>query len=435
MPSDDVGSRDSLIAPFVRSLALTRRGALWQALAGAGLATAGGLLLPAGAALAQAADGESKVPDWDVPGGHFYTQTAPPDAPADSGYLVADAGEVPFWREFRNLGGTAQLGFPLSARYDEGPNTYQVMQVGIMRRSGDTGQVDLHPVFVAFAEMGMDDWLQTRGVPATAPALRQNPDLPVETRLSWFTQPAIRAAWAFAGEDTARARYGLPMSEPQRFGPFISQRFERATLQLWLDAVPDQPAPGTVTTVQAGELLKEAKLIPDPALATIAPPAPRPVVQAPRPPVVPAVQGPEAPGPGRQVVVSLGRQWWWAYQDGAVVFNGPVTTGMPELSTPTGRFNIFARFSPYTMHSPWPRSSPYWYEPSSMTYAMQITGNGVFLHDAPWRPYYGPGTNVWHNDPDGVRRTGSHGCINLPFGAAQFLWNWAPMGTAVLVTG
>ena len=81
MPSDDVGSRDSLIAPFVRSLALTRRGALWQALAGAGLATAGGLLLPAGAAFAQAADGESKVPDWDVPGGHFYTQTAPPDAP------------------------------------------------------------------------------------------------------------------------------------------------------------------------------------------------------------------------------------------------------------------------------------------------------------------------------------------------------------------
>src|SRR4051794_7538001 len=133
MPSDDVGSRDSLIAPFVRSHALNRRGALVQALAGAGLATAGGLLLPAGAALAQEADGASKVPDWDVPGGHFYTQTAPPDAAADSGYLVADASDVPFWREFRILGGTTQLGFPLSARYDEGPNTYQVMQVGIMR--------------------------------------------------------------------------------------------------------------------------------------------------------------------------------------------------------------------------------------------------------------------------------------------------------------
>ena len=342
--------------------------------------------------------------------------------------------DVPFWREYRGLGGPAELGFPLSARFVEGGNVYQALQAGILRRSAATELVDLHPVLLAMSELGLDEWLLQRGVPATAEALRDDPNLPLDTRLAWLTHPALRAVYLDGGEEEARRRFGLPMGEPVRFGPFLTQRFERGALQLWLDRVPGQPAPGTVTSVQVGVLLREAGLIPEPALAAVAPPAPRPVVQAPRPQVVPVVQGPGAPGGGKQVVVSLGRQWWWAYQNGEVVFNGPVTTGRPELATPAGRFTIFARFTPYTMYSPWPRGSPFWYSPSSMTYAMQITGNGVFLHDAPWRPYYGPGTNVWHTDPDGVQRTGSHGCINMPFGAAQFLWGWAPNGTQVLVS-
>lgn len=81
--------------------------------------------------------------------------------------------------------------------------------------------------------------------------------------------------------------------------------------------------------------------------------------------------------------------------------------------------------------SPWPPGSPFWYETATSRYALRITDNGIFLHDAPWRPYNGPGTNVPHRDPDGVWRTGSHGCINMPFPAAQWLWGFAPVGTRV----
>ena len=422
-------SRADLLTPF----SLPRRAWLRQALGAGGLALAGQALRPASRALAQQA-GSAPVPDWDVPGGHFYTQAAPDEAAPDTGFVVADAAGVPFWQEYRGLGGPAELGYPLSARFVEGGNVYQALQAGILRRSAETELVDLHPVLLAMSELGLDEWLLQWGVPAPAEALRSDPNLPLDTRLAWLTHPVLRAAYLDGGEEEARRRFGLPMGEPERFGPYLAQRFERGALQLWLDRVPGQPAPGAVTAVQVGELLREAGLIPEPALAPVAPPAPRPVVQAPRPQTVPVVQGPGAPGGGKQVVVSLGRQWWWAYQNGEVVFNGPVTTGRPELATPAGRFTIFARFTPYTMHSPWPRGSPFWYAPSSMTYAMQITGNGVFLHDAPWRPYYGPGTNVWHTDPDGVQRTGSHGCINMPFGAAQFLWGWAPNGTQVLVS-
>ncbi|MGH2368557.1 MAG: L,D-transpeptidase, partial [Chloroflexota bacterium] len=193
-----------------------------------------------------------------------------------------------------------------------------------------------------------------------------------------------------------------------------------------------QPAPGTVAPALVGNLIKEAGLIPEAALAPQPAPAPRPVVEAPKPARV-LIAAPAAPGRGKQIVVSLSRQWWYAYQDGNVVFNGPVTTGQPELRTPRGRFTVLSRQSPFTFVSPWPRGHRFWYAPSPCTYALRITGNGVYLHDAPWRPFYGPGTNVPHYDPDGVWRTGSHGCINLPYGAAAWLWSFAPVGTPVQV--
>jgi lipoprotein-anchoring transpeptidase ErfK/SrfK len=59
---------------------------------------------------------------------------------------------------------------------------------------------------------------------------------------------------------------------------------------------------------------------------------------------------------------------------------------------------------------------------------LRITGTGVFLHDAPWRTAFGPGTNLTQA---GGLRTGSHGCINLPFATAQFVWSFAPIGTPV----
>jgi lipoprotein-anchoring transpeptidase ErfK/SrfK len=335
------------------------------------------------------------------------------------------------WRDYKELGGPAQLGFPISSRYDAGGITYQALQAAVLRWNASAGFADVFPIFSALATLNLDDWLEARGIPRTLPELLENPDLPVETRLSWLTHPVLRQVFMEPSQATGMARLGLPMSEPQRFGPYLAQRFEKAALQLWLDDVPDQPAAGTVSMIQVGDLLVEAELIPEDALVPQAAPAPRPVSQTiPGAGQTPAVSF-VTPGAGKYIVVSLGRQWWYAYQDGQQVYSGPVTTGQPALPTPAGHFSVLSRHSPYTMISPWPPGSPFYYPPSGMTYALQITGNGVFLHDAPWRPYYGPGTNFGHVDPDGVYRTGSHGCINLPYSAAAWLWNFAPVGTPV----
>ena len=129
-------------------------------------------------------------------------------------------------------------------------------------------------------------------------------------------------------------------------------------------------------------------------------------------------------GVGKVMVVSLSRQVLTAYQDGNAILTTYVATGRPALPTPPGVYHIFARYSPYKMISPWPYGSPYWYPDSWTNWAMEFAGGGYFIHDAPWRSWYGPGANLYN---------GTHGCVNVPYSPMATLWNWAPNGTTVVV--
>jgi len=129
-------------------------------------------------------------------------------------------------------------------------------------------------------------------------------------------------------------------------------------------------------------------------------------------------------GVGKVIVISLSRQVLTAYQDGNAILTTFVATGRPQLPTPPGVYRIFARYSPYKMISPWPYGSPWWYPPSWTSFAMEFIGGGYFIHDAPWRSWYGPGANLYN---------GTHGCVNVPYSPMATLWNWAPNGTTVVV--
>jgi len=129
-------------------------------------------------------------------------------------------------------------------------------------------------------------------------------------------------------------------------------------------------------------------------------------------------------GAGKLIVISLSRQVLTAYQDGTPVLTTYVATGRPALPTPPGVYHIFAKYSPYEMISPWGYGSPYWYPPSWTNWAMEFRSGGYFIHDAPWRSWYGPGSNLYN---------GTHGCVNVPYSPMSFLWGWTPMGTTVVV--
>jgi lipoprotein-anchoring transpeptidase ErfK/SrfK len=136
---------------------------------------------------------------------------------------------------------------------------------------------------------------------------------------------------------------------------------------------------------------------------------------------------------GKVIVVSLVQQWLYAYEDGKLVFDHAVGTGRPELPTPVGTFTILEKSQDVVFTSPWPKDSPYYYEPTPINYAMLFKEGGFFLHDAPWHVQFGPGSNVPHQLPDGSWETGSHGCVGMPIPDAKRLYEWLPVGTPVII--
>ncbi len=206
--------------------------------------------------------------DWDLPNGHYYTQAGA----GAGGYAIADDDGMRLWSAFQQLGGTTALGYPASRRFTLGGFVYQATQAALLQWRPDQGSVALGNTFELLQDAGRDAWLkEQKGIPAPiANDGSSGYDDAVRIRLSWLTEtairdrflqnpnPASRQPW---GEREAISLYGLPMSRPERAGPFIAQRFQRIAFQQWVEAVPGSPAPGTVTAVLGGDLLKEAGVI------------------------------------------------------------------------------------------------------------------------------------------------------------------------------
>ena len=194
------------------------------------------------------------------------------DVTNDFGILFAD--------EFERLGGAEALGYPASYRFrlDDG-FVYQVTQGALLQWRPEVRKAYLGNTFEMLEKAGYDQWLlDTKGIPLPIKEDGSGGDWNKarQTRLAWLTNENIKAKYlanpnpeGIASWSEARAieLYGLPMSYPEKHGPFVSQRFQRVAFQLWVDEVEGMPAVGTVVRVLGGDLLKEACLVPSHALA------------------------------------------------------------------------------------------------------------------------------------------------------------------------
>ena len=204
--------------------------------------------------------------------GHFYSQAAG----GRGGYALTDE----LWALVQRLGGVPAIGYPASQVWI-GPDgfSYQVTQGALLQWSPSTG-ARLGNTFQMLEAAGQDDWLLSLGVPRpiTDDGSRSF-DEALVVRLGWLEQPEIAARYWSAGA-AAVELYGLPMSRPERFGPFIAQRFQRVAFQYWVENVPGMPPAGAVSVVLGGDLLKQAGLVPAQAqLPVPAPPRRIPVVE------------------------------------------------------------------------------------------------------------------------------------------------------------
>lgn len=216
--------------------------------------------------------------DFDLPYGHFFKQANGKGGAGTGGFAITNADGVPFWDEFKRLGGVSALGYPASRRFQWDGFTCQAMQKVVFQWRPETGKVMFVNVIDIMHDRGLDTWLEV---------YRQTPppfDTAADTGLTW--DQVARRHWALLDVNQAiRARYwqdsdplnhfGLPMSYADMGNCFVV-RAQRAIFQYWKEDVP-WAFRGQVTVANGGDLAKEAGLLPPtaivPELPSGAPPA------------------------------------------------------------------------------------------------------------------------------------------------------------------
>lgn len=122
---------------------------------------------------------------------------------------------------------------------------------------------------------------------------------------------------------------------------------------------------------------------------------------------------PELPKEAKRIEVRLGEQVVIAYENDQAVFVSRVATGAEwkhgVFYTPLGRHYIHHKRPSRHMTSGSPEN-PVGYDLPGVPWVSYINDKGISFH----------GT-YWHNDFGHPR---SHGCINLPIDAAQWIYRW-----------
>ncbi len=131
-------------------------------------------------------------------------------------------------------------------------------------------------------------------------------------------------------------------------------------------------------------------------------------IQTPPPTPIPT---PEAlPGvKGRWIDIDITDQTLYAFEDDQVVGAFLVSTGVAQFPTVTGQYNIYDKLRFHDMRGP-----------------------GYNLPDVPFTMHYDGSFSIhgtyWHHN---FGTPMSHGCINMDTKDAEWLYNWASVGTMV----
>ena len=113
----------------------------------------------------------------------------------------------------------------------------------------------------------------------------------------------------------------------------------------------------------------------------------------------------------KRIEIDISDQRLVAWQGDVPVFETTVSTGKPGWRTLPGTFHVYRKYE-----------------------QTRMTGPDYDTPDVPWTMYYSGGFAIhgayWHNN---FGTPVSHGCVNLRVPEAKALFEWAPMGTEVVV--
>lgn len=121
---------------------------------------------------------------------------------------------------------------------------------------------------------------------------------------------------------------------------------------------------------------------------------------------------------GKWIDVNLTTQTLVAYEGDWPVFNALVSTGLPRTPTPVGTYRVFTKLVKDDMRGGSVAAGDYYYLPG-VPYVMYFLEGGYAIHGTYWHSNFG--------------NPMSRGCVNLTPEQAKWLYEWAPMGTTVVV--
>jgi lipoprotein-anchoring transpeptidase ErfK/SrfK len=125
----------------------------------------------------------------------------------------------------------------------------------------------------------------------------------------------------------------------------------------------------------------------------------------------------------KYIDINISTQTMTAYlKGGQVVGSWAVTTGNRYHPTPVGTWLVIGKSAVTRMTGGTPGVD--YYDLPNVHWVTWFKGGGYSIHEAYWRSSFGGQDYTWN---------GSHGCVNSPYDVANFIYNWAPVGTPVIV--
>jgi len=140
------------------------------------------------------------------------------------------------------------------------------------------------------------------------------------------------------------------------------------------------------------------------------------------PPALPA----DAPSQGRWVDVNLFEQVATAYEGRTAVRTALISSGRPGWETPIGTFPVQRRVEKDTMDGATlagqgPNGKGANHKVENVRYVQYFTNDGAAIHENYWRR------------PATFGMPGSHGCIGMPPADAAWFWQFATVGTPLVI--
>ncbi len=123
--------------------------------------------------------------------------------------------------------------------------------------------------------------------------------------------------------------------------------------------------------------------------------------------------------PDKTIVVTRSEQKLYAYEDEELVMEFDISTGVELTPTPRGEFNIFRKTPTRYMQGPLPGITNQYWDLPGVPWNLYFTRQGAVIHGAYWHDAFGSPY--------------SSGCVNVRPDEARKLYNWAQLGTKVIV--